>query len=132
MDVEELRLSRQGVGQRQACVPTEPQRCYRAVAGHLRVEQSDDAGVTWQVAWEVSDARREELARRFPNPGDIRRHFASRDLVVYPPPAAATRCWSPTGGTASCTGGRTADGNATASSIEAGPNGTALVRTAPS
>ncbi|RQX00170.1 hypothetical protein, partial [Micromonospora inaquosa] len=84
VDVEELRLSRQGDGQRQACVPTEPQRCYRAVADHLRVEQSDDAGVTWQVAWEVSDARREELARHFSNPGDIRRHFASRDLVVYP------------------------------------------------
>ncbi|MEU8014460.1 hypothetical protein AB0B74_00685 [Micromonospora parva] len=82
--VEELRLSRQGPGQRQACVPTEPQRCYRAVADHLRVEQSDDAGVTWQVAWEVSDARREELARRYRNPGDIRRHFASRDLIVYP------------------------------------------------
>ncbi|GLZ57444.1 hypothetical protein [Micromonospora sp. NBRC 107095] len=81
--VEELRLSRQGPGQRQACVPTEPQRCYRAVADHLRVEQSDDAGVTWQVAWEVSDARREGMARRFANPGDIRRHFASRDLIVY-------------------------------------------------
>ncbi|MEU5965496.1 hypothetical protein ABZ777_30175 [Micromonospora parva] len=83
-DVEEQRLSRQGPGQRQACVPTEPQRCYRAVADHLRVEQSDDAGVTWQVAWEVSDARREGMARRFSNPGDIRRHFASRDLIVYP------------------------------------------------
>ncbi|KAB1934779.1 hypothetical protein F8271_22560 [Micromonospora sp. ALFpr18c] len=83
-EAEEQRLYSQGAGQRQACVPAEPQRCYRAVAGHLRVEQSDDAGVTWQVAWEVSDARREELARRSSNPGDVRRHFASRDLVVYP------------------------------------------------
>ncbi|MEV1318192.1 hypothetical protein AB0J14_19165 [Micromonospora arborensis] len=81
---EEQRLSRPDVGQRQACVPTEPQRCYRAVRGHLRVEQSDDAGTTWRVAWEVSDARREELARRSDSPGDIRRHFASRDLIVYP------------------------------------------------
>ncbi|MFG1868944.1 hypothetical protein [Micromonospora arborensis] len=65
-------------------MPTEPQRCYRAVPGHLRVEQSDDAGTTWRVAWEVSDARREPRARRFDNPGDIGRHFASRDLIVYP------------------------------------------------
>ncbi|MBG6102296.1 hypothetical protein IW249_002710 [Micromonospora vinacea] len=81
---EEQRLSGPNVGQRQACVPTEPQRCYRAVRGHLRVEQSDDAGATWRVAWEVSDARREAFARRFDSPGDIRRHFASRDLIVYP------------------------------------------------
>ncbi|MCG5444646.1 hypothetical protein NIE79_002804 [Micromonospora sp. NIE79] len=83
-DAEERRLSRPDAGQRQACVPAEPQRCYRVVAGHLRVEQSDDAGATWRVAWEVSDARREELARRSYNPGDIHRHFASRDLIVYP------------------------------------------------
>ncbi|MFG2047126.1 hypothetical protein ACGFIW_06820 [Micromonospora sp. NPDC048935] len=83
-DGEEQRLSRPGVGQRQACVPAEPRRCYRAVPDHLRVEQSDDAGATWRVAWEMSDARREAFARRFDNPGDIRRHFASRDLIVYP------------------------------------------------
>ncbi|MFF5051940.1 hypothetical protein ACFY1S_01980 [Micromonospora sp. NPDC000663] len=81
---EERRLSGQGAGQRQACVPAEPQRCYRAVEGHLRVEQSDDAGTTWRVAWEVSDARREGLARQSYNPGDVSRHFASRDLIVYP------------------------------------------------
>ncbi|MET8039975.1 hypothetical protein ABZU25_03800 [Micromonospora sp. NPDC005215] len=84
---EEQRLSRPGrpdVGQRQACAPAQPQRCYRTVPDHLRVEQSDDAGATWRVAWEVSDARREAFARRFDSPGDIRRHFASRDLIVYP------------------------------------------------
>ncbi|MBG6067915.1 hypothetical protein [Micromonospora ureilytica] len=81
---EERLLSSQDLDQRRACVPTEPQRCYRTVADHLRVEQSDDAGATWQVAWEVSDARREELARRSANPGDIRRHFASRELLVFP------------------------------------------------
>lgn len=81
---EEGQLFRLDVGQRQACVPTEPQRCYRTVVGHLRVEQSDDAGATWRVAWEVSDTRREALARRSFNPGDIGRHFSSRDLIVYP------------------------------------------------
>lgn len=48
------------------------------------MEQSDDAGVTWQVAWEVSDGQREELARRYPSPGDVRQHFSSRELTVYP------------------------------------------------
>ncbi|WP_406075014.1 hypothetical protein [Micromonospora sp. NBC_01638] len=81
---EERRLSDQDAGQRQACVPAEPRRCYRVVTGHLRVEQSGDGGATWRVAWEVSDARREELARRSPNPGDLDRHFASRELIVYP------------------------------------------------
>ncbi|GAB3945846.1 hypothetical protein GCM10027614_38290 [Micromonospora vulcania] len=81
---EQRRLSDQHSAQQQACVPDEPRRCYRVVAGHLRVEQSDDAGATWQVSWEVSDGKREALARRSPNPGDIRQHFASRELIVYP------------------------------------------------
>ncbi|MEH0931919.1 hypothetical protein [Micromonospora sp. CPCC 205558] len=81
---EKQRLSRQDAGQQQACAPDEPRRCYRVVIGHLRVEESDDAGATWRVAWEVPDGQREELARRSPNPGDVQRHFASRDLVVYP------------------------------------------------
>ncbi|MGW3618183.1 hypothetical protein [Micromonospora arida] len=81
---EQRRLSGQEVGQQQACAADEPRRCYRVVTGHLRVEESDDAGATWRVAWEVPDGQREELARRSPNPGDIHRHFASRDLVVYP------------------------------------------------
>ncbi|MET7961278.1 hypothetical protein [Micromonospora zamorensis] len=83
-ETEQLRLSEQDAGQRQACVPAEPHRCYRTVAGHLRVEQTDDAGANWRVAWEVSDARREELARRSPNPGNIDQHYVSRDLIVYP------------------------------------------------
>jgi hypothetical protein len=36
------------------------------------------------VAWEVPDGQREALARRSPNPGDVGRHFASRELTVYP------------------------------------------------
>ncbi|MET8306532.1 hypothetical protein [Micromonospora sp. NPDC005173] len=83
-EAEQPRLSDLDDPHRQACVPAEPRRCYRVVAGQLRVEQSDDAGVSWRAAWEVSDGRREELARRFPNPGDIQRHFASRELIVYP------------------------------------------------
>ncbi|WP_410809809.1 hypothetical protein [Micromonospora sp. 067-2] len=83
-EAEQARLSDPRLAQERACVPAQPQRCYRVSAGHLRVDQSDDAGASWRVAWELSDARREELARRSPNPGDIRRHFSSRDLIVYP------------------------------------------------
>ncbi|MFY1619356.1 hypothetical protein [Micromonospora sp. WMMD736] len=83
-DDEKTRLDAQDSPRQQACAPDDPRRCYRVVAGHLRVEQSDDAGVTWQVAWEVADPRRDELARRYKEPGDVRRHFSSRELVVYP------------------------------------------------
>ncbi|MET8362004.1 hypothetical protein ABZU53_00330 [Micromonospora sp. NPDC005194] len=83
-DGETERLDAQDPSRRQACAPDEPRRCYRVASGHLRVEQSDDAGVTWQVAWEVSDGQREELARRYPSPGDVRQHFSSRELTVYP------------------------------------------------
>ncbi|GAA2189399.1 hypothetical protein [Micromonospora lupini] len=83
-DGENALLMAQDSPRKQACAPDEPRRCYRVVPGHLRVEQSDDAGVTWQVAWEVSDARREALTRRYPSPGDVRRHFSSRELAVYP------------------------------------------------
>ncbi|MEU5913069.1 hypothetical protein [Micromonospora sp. NPDC047527] len=83
-DGEVQLLRAQDSPRQQACAPDEPRRCYRVVPGHLRVEQSDDAGVTWQIAWEVSDARREALARRYPSPGDVRRHFSSRELAVYP------------------------------------------------
>ncbi|GGO03030.1 hypothetical protein [Micromonospora parathelypteridis] len=83
-DSERERLDGQDSPRRQACVPDEPQRCYRVVTGHLRVEQSDDAGVTWRVTWEMPDRQREEMARRSPSPGDVRQHFASRELIVYP------------------------------------------------
>ncbi|WP_405427281.1 hypothetical protein [Micromonospora sp. NBC_00617] len=83
-DDEEARLDAQESPRQQACAPDDSRRCYRVVAGHLRVEQSDDTGVTWRVAWEVSDARRDELAHRYERPGDPRRHFSARELVVYP------------------------------------------------
>ncbi|MGB2568261.1 hypothetical protein ACPFP2_07415 [Micromonospora citrea] len=72
-----------GQPRRQACVPASPDRCYRVVTGHLRVEESDDGGRSWRTAWEVSDTRREPLARRYPDPGDVRRHFSSREVAVH-------------------------------------------------
>ncbi|WFF02910.1 hypothetical protein [Micromonospora sp. WMMD964] len=81
---EQQRLNDQDSPRRQGCAPDDSRRCYRVVTGHLRVEQSDDAGVTWRVAWEVPDGKREALARQSDNPGDIGRHFASRELIVHP------------------------------------------------
>ncbi|MEO3774853.1 hypothetical protein [Micromonospora sp. B9E7] len=81
---EQQRLDEQDPPRRQACAPDDARRCYRVVTGHLRVEQSDDTGATWRTAWEVPDGQREALARQSTNPGDIRRHFASRELIVYP------------------------------------------------
>ncbi|MGC4773041.1 hypothetical protein ACLQ25_29215 [Micromonospora sp. DT44] len=78
------RLNSQDSPRQRACAPEDPRRCYRVIPGHLRVEQSDDAGVTWQVAWEVPDPQRDALAQRYAAPGDARRHFSSRELVVYP------------------------------------------------
>ncbi|MEH1167631.1 hypothetical protein V6V47_19820 [Micromonospora sp. CPCC 205539] len=83
-DGEQRRLSGSDTSYRQACVAAEPRRCYRVVVGHLRVEQSDDAGASWRVAWELSDGQREKLARQYSSPGDLDRHFASRELIVYP------------------------------------------------
>ncbi|MEK8108072.1 hypothetical protein NKG94_29650 [Micromonospora sp. M12] len=68
----------------------------------------------------MPDGQREELARRSPNPGDVQRHFASRDLVVYPHPGVVTRCWSPTGGTGFCTACPTVGGSAKGSCSRSG------------
>ncbi len=65
-----------------ACTPA-GDRCYRPVSGHLRVEESDDGGRSWRTGWEISDARREPLVRRHPDPGDPARHFSSRALAVF-------------------------------------------------
>lgn len=67
------------------CTPA-GDRCYRVVAGHLRVEESDDGGRSWRTGWEISDAQREPLARRYTEPGDVGQHFSARELVVFTTP----------------------------------------------
>ncbi|WP_155374349.1 hypothetical protein [Catellatospora vulcania] len=57
---------------REQCLP-DRSFCYRAVSGHLRIEESGDRGLTWTVAWELPDRTRDLLAREhsslFGSPG---------------------------------------------------------------
>jgi hypothetical protein len=64
------------------CSAATPRHCFRAVPGHLRVEETDDGGTHWQVAWQVSDAERTRLAGSYPGLGDINEYLSSRGLVA--------------------------------------------------
>ncbi|MFC7483570.1 hypothetical protein ACFQX7_31100 [Luedemannella flava] len=68
------------------CVATEPTHCFRAVAGHLRVEETTDGGATWHVSWQVTDAARERLATTYERLGDLDTQLSSRALVVVEQP----------------------------------------------
>ncbi|GAA2299134.1 hypothetical protein GCM10010149_55030 [Nonomuraea roseoviolacea subsp. roseoviolacea] len=54
--------------QETACVPGDPRRCYGVVPGRMAVRESDDGGESWRASWELSEGRRELLARRNPLP----------------------------------------------------------------
>ncbi|MFE3449697.1 hypothetical protein ACFXJ8_12255 [Nonomuraea sp. NPDC059194] len=59
-------------GQSAACVPGQAQRCYRIVKDRMKVEQSDDGGVTWRPSWEVPSGRVALLERALaPEPFDL-------------------------------------------------------------
>jgi hypothetical protein len=51
--------------------------CFRVVPGELRVESSDDGGVTWRTAWSVSGPQYRALAQEYSQLGDPRRHLSS-------------------------------------------------------
>ncbi|HEX5542704.1 MAG TPA: hypothetical protein VFX60_14280, partial [Micromonospora sp.] len=68
------------------CVPDQPSRCYRAVPGHLRVEETRDGGATWSTSWQVPDDRRGYLARQYSGLGDVDEYLSSRALLVHPVP----------------------------------------------
>ncbi|MFD1934816.1 hypothetical protein ACFSKW_25400 [Nonomuraea mangrovi] len=73
---------REILGQSTACVPGRAQRCYRIVKGLMKVEQSDDGGVSWQPSWEVSGGRVALLERALaPEPFDLLGR-ASYDPVI--------------------------------------------------
>ncbi|MHA6765293.1 hypothetical protein [Streptacidiphilus sp. PAMC 29251] len=74
----------------EACVPAEPERCYRVVPGRLpRVEQSDDGGRNWSTAWQLS-AGRVLFLRRNGEPGSDEPgsslRYGSTSLAVMPVP----------------------------------------------
>ncbi|SCE73919.1 hypothetical protein [Micromonospora mirobrigensis] len=67
---------------RQACVPAEPRHCYRLVDGRLRVLESADAGRTWRTAWEVTEAQRAILIRRYAEAGWSGERVTGQELAI--------------------------------------------------
>ena len=67
-----------------ACVPADPSRCYRTVPGRLAVEQTDDAGASWNTAWSISPGRQKFLARAYPGWGGRASHVAAESVGVLP------------------------------------------------
>ncbi|MEU2615276.1 hypothetical protein ABZ570_27400 [Micromonospora sp. NPDC007271] len=67
---------------REDCSAALPQRCYRLVAGRIRVEESDDAGRTWRLAWEVTEEQRAILSRLYQEAGPHGERIASQELTV--------------------------------------------------
>ena len=41
----------------EACVPGQPEHCYRVVIGHARVQETLDGGRHWSTAWELTAGR---------------------------------------------------------------------------
>ncbi|MFD6612517.1 hypothetical protein ACFWD1_26955 [Micromonospora chalcea] len=64
------------------CSTAPPQRCYRLRPGAIRVEESDDAGRTWRLSWQVTDEQRELLRARYPDSGPNGERVAGQDLTV--------------------------------------------------
>ncbi|MCW3815366.1 hypothetical protein ONA91_12965 [Micromonospora sp. DR5-3] len=67
---------------REDCSAATPQRCYRLAAGRIRVEESDDAGRTWRLAWEVTEEQRAILSRRYQDAGPRGERIAGQELTV--------------------------------------------------
>ncbi|MER7443161.1 hypothetical protein [Micromonospora avicenniae] len=76
------RIGAAGEPARHACSPTNPARCYRLVAGRLRVDESDDAGRTWRTAWEVTEKQRAVLIRQYEESGLRGPRVSGQELVV--------------------------------------------------
>jgi len=70
---------------RLGCEPDVPAHCYRAVRGHLRVEETTD-GTSWRVAWQITDRERVRLGRAYEGDVDVDRDLSSVALAVAPVP----------------------------------------------
>ena len=60
----------------QSCLAEDPRICYWTVPGRLAIAESGDGGETWTVAWQVTEADRERIARSYSavydlGPGDF-------------------------------------------------------------
>ncbi|MGC4893222.1 hypothetical protein [Micromonospora sp. DT31] len=71
---------------RRVCSPAAPQRCYRLSPGLIRVEESDDAGRTWRLSWEVTERQRELLKARHEEIGPNGARVTGQDLAVLDVP----------------------------------------------
>jgi len=67
-----------------ACSRTALAHCYRVVPGHLKVEQSDDGGTSWQTSWELPDRQRDYLARSYEDLHDVGSNLSSLAVAVVP------------------------------------------------
>ncbi|MEV6813172.1 hypothetical protein [Micromonospora sp. NPDC051296] len=68
------------------CSVREPRHCFRIVPRHLAVEESQDGGTTWRVAWQIDEEARQRLGMTYPGMGDVREYLSSRALVVRDQP----------------------------------------------
>jgi hypothetical protein len=67
-----------------ACVPADPDRCYRTVPDRMAIEQTDDGGVTWVGAWSISPDRQRFLSRAYPGHRLDGSDVAAESLGVLP------------------------------------------------
>lgn len=68
----------------EACVPADPSRCYRTVPGRLAVEQTNDAGATWNAAWSISSGRQDFLIRAYRGHSRGNSQVAAQSVGVLP------------------------------------------------
>ncbi|WP_327000143.1 hypothetical protein OHA72_34075 [Dactylosporangium sp. NBC_01737] len=68
----------------QACVPDTPAHCYRVVPGRMAVEETVDGAGAWRLSWEVSEGRRQFLARQYNDITAIGVDLVSAELAVLP------------------------------------------------
>ncbi|MEV6515260.1 hypothetical protein AB0M37_05670 [Micromonospora chalcea] len=67
---------------RQQCSTASPLRCYRLLPGRIRVEESDDAGRTWRLSWEITERQRQLLKARHEEAGPDGARITGQDLAV--------------------------------------------------
>ena len=68
--------------EREQCSTASPQRCYRLSPGRIRVQESDDAGRTWRLSWEITERQRELLKARHQEAGPDGARITGQDLAV--------------------------------------------------
>ena len=79
--------------QTEACVPGEPDHCYRVAVGHSRVQESTDGGRHWSTVWELTAGRALFLRRSGGYAADstgAALRLESTSVVILPLPVGYT------------------------------------------